>query len=503
MVAKTLTFAFQGLEAVPIEVQVHLASGLPGFTVVGLPDKAVGESRERVRASIQSMGLAMPPKRITVNLSPANITKEGSHYDLPIALGLLIASGTLPQQAVTDYVAMGELALDGRILPVPGILPAAMAANGMDKGIICPLASGSEAKWAGGGNVLAANSLLELIAHFKGDNVLAEPQLKRASVVASPRDLKEVRGQIVARRALEIAAAGSHNMLMSGPPGAGKSLLAACLPGILPLMSPREILETSMIASIAGALSDGAVSDQRPFRAPHHSSSMAAMVGGGRRAQPGEISLAHNGVLFLDEIPEFPRAVLETLRQPLETREVSIARAEAHVTYPADFQFIAAMNPCRCGYLGDSGRECTRAPSCGQDYQNKLSGPLLDRIDLHVELPAVNTLEMFDMAEGEPSATVAARVAAARNLQTGRYAGLQSVRTNSDLSAEAIEKFAMPDAKGMNLLRQATEKLGLSMRSFHRVLKVARTVADLAGAENVTADHIAEALTFRPLRYIS
>lgn len=501
MVAKTLTFSFQGLEAVPIEVQVHLSAGLPGFTIVGLPDKAVGESRERVRAAIQSMGMAMPPKRITVNLSPANITKEGSHYDLPVALGLLVACGALPQQSVNNYTALGELALDGRILPVPGILPAAMAATSIDKGIICPSASGSEARWAGNGDIVAATSLLELISHFKGETLLPPPEMKQAANSLPPRDMKEIKGQLVARRALEIAAAGGHNMLMSGPPGAGKSLLASCLPGILPNMSPKEILETSMIASIAGALADGAISDKRPFRSPHHSSSMAAMVGGGRRAQPGEISLAHNGVLFLDELPEFPRQVLETLRQPLETRQISIARAEAHVTYPANFQFIAAMNPCRCGYLGDAARECAKAPSCGQDYQNKLSGPLLDRIDLHVEVAAVNTLEMFDMAEGESSAVVAARIKAARERQSNRYENIAGVRTNSNLGAEEIEKFAMPDEKGINLLRQATDKLGLSMRAFHRVLKTARTIADLAASDKVKSDHVAEALTFRPLRY--
>jgi len=503
MVAHIHSFAFTGLEAVPIDVQVHMAPGVPAFQVVGLPDKAVGESRERVRSAIQSMGMALPPKRITVNLSPANLYKEGSHYDLPIALGLLVSMGVLEQSALQNFAAMGELSLDSQLLPVPGILPAAMASSSHARGIICPQSSGSEAKWAGDIRILAPTSLLDLVNHFKGNQTLVEPSLQTAPAISFARDLKEVRGQEVARRALEIAAAGRHNVLMSGPPGAGKSLLASCLPGILPPMSSQEMLETSMIASVAGKLEGGKLSNNRPFRDPHHSTSMAAMVGGSKRALPGEISLAHNGVLFLDELPEFQRPVLEALRQPLETRTISIARAQAHVTYPADFQQVAAMNPCRCGYLGDASQECSRAPLCGEDYQSRLSGPLLDRIDLHVELPAVETLAIFDAPTGEDSATVAGRVTDARERQTARFHAQRNMRTNADLQGDALTQFAMPEAKGMTMLRDATEKMQLSMRAFHRTLRVARTIADLAQSEAVLQEHIAEALSFRRMRYSS
>jgi magnesium chelatase family protein len=504
MVGTVKSFAFQGLDAIPIEVQGHLAPGLPSFALVGLPDKAVGESRERVRAALQSIGMALPPKRITVNLSPANILKEGSHYDLPVALALLVATGVLEASMLEGYAAMGELSLDGRLLPVPGVLPAAIAAQSREWGLICPEASGAEAKWAGEElSVLAPSSLLHFINHCKGLQSLPVPELRTRSTPQPHRDMSEVRGQEVARRALEIAASGGHNMLMAGPPGSGKSLLAACLPGLLPPMDRLEMLETSMIASIAGTLTDGVLTRTRPYRAPHHTSSPAAMVGGGRRAQPGEISLAHHGVLFLDELPEFPRAVLEALRQPLETREVSVARVQAHVTYPADFQLVAAMNPCRCGYLGDSNQECSKAPSCGDEYQGKLSGPLLDRIDIHVAVPAVSTLEIFDLPAGEPTAIVAARVAEVRTMQRARYAPLGDVkiRTNADLDGDHLTRFATPEAAGMDMLRTATEKFGLSMRAFNRVLRLSRTIADMAGSDAVRAEHVGEALSYRQMRY--
>ena len=379
MVALVSTVAYLGLEARAVEVQCQIAPGMPGFAVVGLPDKAVNESRQRVQAALSAMGLALPPKRITINLSPADLPKEGSHYDLPIALALLAAMGVTDAELLADYVAVGELALDGRIVASPGVLLAAIHASTADKGLICPAAQGSEARWASGISVLAAPDLISLLNHLKGTQVLTPPRLGEAEPAAHGPDLKQVKGQETAKRALEIAAAGSHNLIMIGPPGAGKSLLASCLPGILPQLTPAEALEVSMVASVAGTLEEGRISRARPYRAPHHSASIAALTGGGLKVRPGEVSLAHLGVLFLDELPEFQRPALDSLRQPLETGEVTVARANAHVTFPARVQLIAAMNPCRCGHLGDPALGCSRAPRCAADYQSRVSGPLLDR----------------------------------------------------------------------------------------------------------------------------
>lgn len=495
------TVAFDGVNVTDIEVQVQLIAGLPSFTVVGLPDKAVGESRERVRAAIHALGLSLPAKRIIVNLAPADIVKEGSHFDLPIAMAVLVAMGVLPVDEAPNYIAMGELSLDGRILPVGGVLPAAMHALSQDMGLVCPAACDSEAAWAGLKGVLAPASLLSLINHFKGTQLLSEPVCALHVQALPSRDLSDVRGQHTARRALEVAAAGAHNLLMVGPPGAGKSLLAACLPGILPPMDAAEILESSMIASIAGKLEGGRLSSARPFRQPHHSSSMAAMVGGGRRALPGEISLAHHGVLFLDELPEFPRTVLESLRQPLETGSISVARAQAHVTYPARFQLIAAMNPCRCGYLTDPSRACNKAPRCGEDYQGKISGPLMDRFDMMIDVPEVATLDMLSQSQGEPSATVAGRVRAARQRQADRYARLpKPLRTNAELSGEQLHEQVHLDEAARQMLEKATHAWRLSMRGYTRVLRVARTIADLEGAPNVQTSHVAEALSYRQMQ---
>ncbi|MCC7260434.1 MAG: YifB family Mg chelatase-like AAA ATPase [Alphaproteobacteria bacterium] len=496
MVAHVSTVTFQGLEVTPIDVQVQIGSGLPAFMVVGLPDKAVGESRERVRAALTAMGLALPAKRITVNLSPADLQKEGSHFDLPIALGILMAMGVVPEDMVAPYIVLGELALDGALLPVAGVLPAAMGAAERGRGILCPAENGSEACWAGNLDILAPATLLALLNHFRGTQLLSPPVRVDEPAVAHYRDLADIRGQETARRALEIAAAGGHNLLMSGPPGSGKSLLASCLPGILPPLSSEEILETSMIASVAGKLTAGKLCASRPYRDPHHSTSTPAMVGGGKRPKPGEISLAHNGVLFLDELPEFPRAVLEALRQPIETGTVAVARAQAHVEYPARFQLVAAMNPCRCGYISDAGRGCGRAPKCASEYQSRLSGPLLDRIDLHVEVPEVPVAEMFTPAAAESSAAVAARVRAARMRQQARF-HKTPYRLNAHLSGEKVQEYAAPDAEGRALMTQAAEKMRLSMRGMHRVLKVALSIADLEGAEQLRKPHIAEALSFR------
>ncbi|MDF0541978.1 YifB family Mg chelatase-like AAA ATPase [Sphingobium sp. H39-3-25] len=496
MVATVSTVAYLGLEARAVEVQCQLVAGLPHFIVVGLPDKAVAESRERVRNAIAAIGLSLPPKRITVNLSPADLPKEGSHFDLPIALALLGAMGVIDAETLAGYVVVGELGLDGRIAPTPGVLLAALHAGQRGLGLVCPAAQGSEAAWAGQLEVVGAPDLLSLLNHFKGQAPLPLP--RPGEVEAPPRgaDLKQVKGQETAKRALEIAAAGGHNLLMMGPPGAGKSLMASCLPGILPPLSPAEALETSMVASVAGMLEGGRISRARPFRAPHHSASMASLVGGGLRVRPGEVSMAHLGVLFLDELPEFQRGVLDSLRQPLETGEVSVARANAHVTFPARVQLVAAMNPCRCGHLGDPALACARAPRCAADYQAKVSGPLLDRIDLHVEVNAVTAADLILPPPAEGSTEVAARVAITRAIQTSRYAGT-GLRTNAEVDGDRLEDVAGPDEAGRTLLAQAAAAMRLSARGYTRVLRVSRTIADLAGSPGVGKVHVAEALSYR------
>jgi len=496
LVALVSTVAYLGLEARTVEVQCQIAPGLPRFNVVGLPDKAVNESRERVVAALAAMGLSLPPKRITINLSPADLPKEGSHYDLPIALALLAAMGVTDAEQLSDWIAVGELALDGRVAPTPGVLLAAIHASGIDKGLICPAAQGAEARWASGIPVLAAPDLVSLLNHLKGVQVLPVPEPGEAAPRRHGPDLAQVKGQEVAKRALEIAAAGGHNLLLVGPPGAGKSLMAACLPGILPELTPAEALEVSMVASVAGTLEDGRISRERPFRAPHHSASMAALTGGGLKVRPGEVSLAHLGVLFLDELPEFQRAVLDSLRQPLEAGEVTVARANAHVTFPARVQLIAAMNPCRCGHLGDPALGCSRAPRCAADYQSKVSGPLLDRIDLHVEVDPVSAADLALPPPAEGSAEVAARVAAARAVQTRRLEGT-GLSTNAQLDGPLLDSHATPDEAGRKLLMQAGEAMRLSARGYVRMLRVARTVADLAGAETIGRIHVAEALSYR------
>jgi magnesium chelatase family protein len=499
MVARAYTVAFEGVEARLVEVQCAVTPGLPGFAVVGLPDRAVSEARDRVRAALSALAIALPSRKITINLSPADLAKEGSHFDLPIALALLAALDIVPKDAAERTVALGELSLDGSLVPVLGALPAALAAAEADCTLLCPAQCGAEAAWVGGAQVIAARGLLDCINHFTGQTVLAPAEPGEVAGGPACRDLRDVKGQERAKRALEIAAAGRHHLLMVGTPGSGKSMLAARMPGLLPPLSAEEALETSMVHSLAGLLVEGGISRIRPFRAPHHTASTAAIVGGGKGAKPGEISLAHNGVLFLDEFPEFPRAVLETLRQPIETGDVMVARANAHIRYPCRFLLIAAANPCKCGYLSDPNRACGRAPHCGEDYLGRVSGPLLDRFDLRLEVPPVTVDELALPASGDPSAAVAGRVAAARAVQAARFAGQDGVRVNADLEGTALEDIAMPDAEGKALLDRVAEKFRLSARGYHRVLRVARTIADLEGAERVAAPHVAEAVSYRVL----
>lgn len=497
MVARAYTVAFEGITARMVEVQCAVTAGLPSFAIVGLPDKAVSEARERVRAAMTAMSIALPSKRITINLSPADVLKVGSHFDLPIALALLAALEIVPAEEVENTVALGELSLDGSLIQVIGALPAAMAAAEHDRALLCPKACGAEAAWVGATQVLAAGSLTEVVRHYTGQSPLSPAVAGEVTRENHSRDMRDVKGQERAKRALEIAAAGRHHVLMIGSPGSGKSMLAARLPGILPQLSAAEALETSMIHSLSGLLDEGGISRERPFREPHHTASMAAIVGGGRGAKPGEISLAHNGVLFMDEFPEYPRAVLETLRQPIETGEVVVARANAHVRYPCRFMLVAAANPCKCGYLADPARACARVPICGEEYLGRISGPLMDRFDLRIDVPPVAYSDLDLPEAGDSSAEMAARISAAREVQAMRFDEHPDMRVNADAEGAVLEEIATPDEEGRALLIKVAERFGLSARGYHRVLRVARTIADLEGVEDVRKHHVAEAVSFR------
>lgn len=499
MLSRVKTVAFNGLEILDVELQVQISSGMPSFTIVGLPDKAVAESRERIRAAFYSLDIKLPPKRITVNLAPADIVKEGSHYDLPLALGLLSSMGIVAQDELNEYVVLGEVGLDGTIIKVNGVLPTAVKAMKENLGLICPAAQGGEAAWSGCKKIVPVKNLSELINYLRGVFNVEEPPTQQDIQAVSQLDMRDVKGQESAKRALEIAAAGGHNMIMVGPPGSGKSMLAARLPSILPLMSRDEAIETSMIASIAGELKGEKICFERPFRAPHHSASTPSLVGGGRPARPGEISLANNGVLFLDELPEFARPTLEALRQPLENQKINISRVNSHVEFPAKIQLVAAMNPCRCGYLGISSRECTRAPRCAQEYQSKISGPLLDRIDIQIEVPAVSSWNMAAAPDGESSAEIRKRVEAARKVQYERFCayGRPDLHINAELSSDLLEKASEMNDDAKELLLNYANSVKLSARGYNRTLKLARTIADLQNEIKLHRIHIAEALSLR------
>jgi len=493
------TIAFSGMEVLDVDLQIQLTSGMPAFTIVGLPDKTIAESKERVRAAFESIGISFPAKRITINLAPADLIKEGSHFDLAIALALLSAMQILPHEELEKYIVLGELGLDGSVMPVNGVLPVALKAAREQKGLICPAAQGSEAVWGGLKDIIAAPTLVALINHLKGLQILPMPEKKQQEIKKSELDLSDIKGQESAKRALEIAAAGAHNMLMIGPPGSGKSMLAQRMTSILPPMTSEEALETCIIHSVAGEIKNGALDFNRPYRDPHHNASTPALVGGGKKAKPGEISLAHNGVLFLDELPEFNRATLEALRQPLENGQITVSRAEYHHTYPARFQLIAAMNPCKCGYLGQHGQECPRAPKCGAEYQSKISGPLLDRIDLHVYVPPVTPWDIFEKEKGESSETVLNRVIKARKIQKARFEalGVKHLLTNSQLYGSLLEDAVQLETDARQLLIDFADKIKLSARGYHRTLRLARTIADLQNENNVLKMHIAEALSYR------
>ncbi len=498
MFAKTYTVSFEGIEVLEIKTEVQVSDGLPAFTIVGLADKAVAESKERIRAALHSIGLALPAKRITVNLAPADVVKEGTHYDLPIALGLMAAMGVLTPADIEPFIVMGELGLDASIRPVSGVLPAAVAAKGGDRGFICAADQVGEALWSGNQQILGATDLTALLNHLKGVQPLPYPERRTDAQPTTFLDFKDIKGQESAKRAMEIAAVGGHNVLMIGPPGSGKSMMAARLPSIMPPLSSEDILEVSKIYSVAGLLKEGRLVTNRPFRDPHHSASTPAMVGGGLKARPGEVSLAHRGILFLDELPEFNRTTLEALRQPLETGRVSVARANHHVTYPARFQLVAAMNPCKCGYLGVPGHQCSRAPKCAAEYQSKISGPLLDRIDLQVDVPAVSPWELGS-GGGESSEVIRARVLRAIEFGAHRFDGLP-ISKNAEADGTLLEEIVCLSDTARALLIAAAEKMMLSARGYHRMMRVARTIADLEQSEIVEKVHVSEALAYRKIQ---